>query len=245
MNTQQTLEMLRKLRLNGMADRYYEYTQLSSAKQLDAHTLVAMLAEAEDDYKRRRRNETLLKQASLRYLAYPEDVECSKERGLPAEQWLLLCEGRFYDNAQNIIVTGPTGSGKSFLACSLGYKSCLFGKKVRYMKLSQFTETIKKAKVEGAYLKLIEQLSNVNLLILDDWGFDSLNRETSLCLYEILDERYSRYPTIITSQYPVSNWYDLIKDATLSEAILDRVINNAMQISLSGESRRKKKSRVS
>lgn len=242
MNTQHTVEMLRKLRLHGMADRYYECTQLPVTKQIDAHTLVAMLTEAQAEYKQKRRNENLLKKASLRFLAYPEDVECSTDRGLSAEQWLLLCEGKYYENAQSILLTGPTGSGKTHIACALGYKACQRGNTVRYLKLSQFAETIKRSKVEGNYLKLISQLASVSLLILDDWGFDSLDKELSLCLYEILDERYAQHPTIITSQYPVTNWYDLITDTTLCEAILDRIINNAIQLNLKGESRRRKKS---
>jgi DNA replication protein DnaC len=240
MNTEQTITALRKLRLHGMADRYYEFTKLPAAKQLDAHTLIGMLAEAEADYKQKARFANLIKQANLRFIAFPEDIECSKERGLEAELWLVLCEGKYLKDAQNILLTGPTGSGKSFTACALGYKAAMLGHKVQYVKLSKFTEIIRRAKIEGNYLKLADRLSKMELLILDDWGLDSLDREMCLSLYEILDERFNRVPTIITSQYPVSHWYDFIKDVTLSEAILDRLINNAVNITLKGESRRKK-----
>jgi len=240
MNTDQTINELRKLRLTAMAECYQEYLKNAHQKEIDIHTFLAMLVEAQNESKKKRKIENLLKHSNLRFLAFPEDISPSEERGLTLNQWTLLCSGKFIDEAQNILFTGSTGSGKTFCSCALGYLACQKEFKVKFLKFTNFARSLALAEVEGNIQKLLDQYAQVKLLILNDWGLDCLSPKASLYLHHILDERYDRNPTIITSQYPIKEWYNFIKEPTLSESVLDRIVNNAININLKGKSRRAK-----
>lgn len=242
MNTVETTSTLRGLKLSGMADRYELILELSGKHEgPDAHTMIAMLAESEKDYRRKRKTEVNLKQARLRYQINAQEVDCSPARGLSREQWLVLCECSFIENATNIIIIGPTGVGKSAVACALGRQACLQGYKSMYFNVNRLIEEIKAAKLNGTYLKFLDQIAKTPLLILDDFGLKPLDKDVRVAFYEILEDRSGKGATIVTSQQPIPNWYERFGDSTLAEACLDRLTGNSEKINLSGASRRFKK----
>lgn len=242
MNTQQTLLQMRQLKLAGMAARYNLILEMAHQQnQMDAHTMIAMLIEAEILSRSEKRTELYIKQARFRFHVNAEDIACSAERGLTQEQWLLLCEGTFLKQSKNLLITGATGSGKSHVSSALGRMACLNGYRTIYHNMNRFIEEVKSAKLTGTYLKLLDQYAKVPLLILDDFGLKSVSRDIHVCLYEILEDRIGKGSTIITSQFPVANWYEKFEDATLAEAVLDRLTGNAERITLKGMSWRSRK----
>ena len=239
MNTDQTLSTLRALKLNGMANSYQVIVDCSGRKDLpDGHTMVGMITDAEADHRKLRRTESNLKQAKLRYKIDPQEIECSKERGLTKEQWLILCECSFIKKGTNVIILGPTGVGKSAVACALGKQACYLGYRAIYHNMNKLIEEIRNAKLNGTYLKFLDQLAKTPVLILDDFALKQLDREVRVAFYEILEDRADNGSLIVTSQLPTANWYDRFGDKTIAEACMDRMTGNAVKIQLSGESRR-------
>lgn len=242
MNTQQTLLQMRQLKLAGMAARYNLILEMGHQQnQMDAHTMIAMLIEAETLSRSEKRTELYIKQARFRFHVNAEDIACSSERGLTQEQWLVLCEGNFLKQSKNLLITGATGSGKSHITSAIGRMACLNGYRTIYHNMNRFIEEVKSAKLTGTYLKLLDQYAKVPLLILDDFGLKSVSRDIHVCLYEVLEDRIGKGSTIITSQFPVANWYERFEDATLAEAVLDRLTGNAERIALKGTSWRSRK----
>lgn len=240
-NTQATLEQLRELKLYGMAKRYEAVTQLHSHEQPDAHTLIASLGEAELSYRTYRRTELYLRLSKLRYNAVPEQINCSPTRGITKEQLAAFCDGTFITKTENILVTGATGCGKSYLACAIGRQACMLGYRTIYFSMNRFIEALSAARLEGSYIKLLNQIAKTPLLIFDDFGLQPLTHDLRITLLQILEDRYANGSTIITSQLPPDKWYDYINDPTLADAICDRLTANAHKISLKGESLRKLK----
>ncbi len=239
MNTRHTLEQLKELKLYGMAGCYETILNQSAEKQPDAHTLIAMLNEAEAVHRIHQRTNLYLRLAKLRYSVLPEQIHCSRERDLTKEQLQLLSETAFIDNAENILITGATGCGKSYLACALGRQACINGFKTLFYPMSRFIELIATAKLEGTYEKLFTSLIKIPLLILDDFGLQPLDIHIKLALFNILEGRYKKYPVIITSQLPVKDWHTYINEPTIADAILDRFTASDHRIELKGESLRK------
>ena len=241
MNTEQTIKNLNELRLFGMANRYQIMVELGTRQELpDTHTALAMLADAEKTLRSEKQMETNLKQAHLRYQINPQEIECTTNRGLSREMWIILCEGRYIKEGTNIIILGATGVGKSAIACALGRQACITGHKTKYFNMNKLTEHVNAAKLDGSYLKLLDQIAKTPLLILDDFGLKILDKDMRVTFYEILEDRAGKGATIITSQLPVANWYDRLVDSTLAEACLDRLTGNSEKIELSGKSRRTK-----
>lgn len=241
MNTQHTLEQMKSLKLKGMADSYEAQLALPVNHQLEGHELIARLLQAEKLQRGNERTESLLKNAKLRFSATPETVTCSPERNLSKSTWNLLLEGKYLEEGSNILITGPTGTGKSWLACSLGYQACLMGIKTRYFNMHRLTESVLMSKTEGSYVKFLNQIEKIPLIILDDFGIQNLNKLTKLALLQIMEDRYARKSIIVTSQLPVSAWHSYLEEPTVADALCDRLTAKSHRLELKGESMRRKK----
>ncbi len=240
MNTQQTLSQLKELKLYGMAGCYETQINQPAEKQPDAHSLMAMMAEAEQISRVQQRTNLYLRLAKLRYSVLPEQITCGHERNLSKEQLQFLSETTFVDNAENVLITGATGCGKSYLACALGRRACINGFKTVYHPMSRFIEVVATSRVDGTYTKLLNTIAKTPLLILDDFGMQPIDINMKLTLLQILEDRYKKYPVMITSQVPVKEWHSRIGEPTIADAILDRLTATDHRVDLKGDSMRKK-----
>lgn len=241
MNTQSTVEQLQQLKLYGMSKRYQSVLDQPAHHQPEAHTLTAMLADAETQYRLTQRTQLYLRLSRLRYNALPEQVHATPQRGLAKEQLLLLCDGMFIEKSENVLITGATGCGKSYLACALGRQACMLGYRTLYFAMNRFIEALANARLDGSYIKWLNQIARTPLLIIDDFGLQPLDHNIKLALLQILEDRYGQGSTIITSQLPVKAWYEHIEEPTIADAIMDRLTAHAHKFELKGESMRKKK----
>jgi DNA replication protein DnaC len=240
MNKQTTLDQLQDMKLNGMMRAYQAILSLPMHEQPTLDVAIARLAEAELLHRKSRKTELYLKLSRLRYNAVLEQVHCSPSRNLSKETLLSLAECSFIDRSENILITGPTGCGKSFLSCAIGRQACSLGYKSIYLGMNRFLEKVTQSKLDGTYIKFLYQIEKTQLLIIDDWGLYPLDTNSRLALLQVLEDRYAKRSTIITSQLPVAAWYDYINEPTLADAIMDRLSGNAQRIELKGESLRKK-----
>jgi DNA replication protein DnaC len=242
MNTQNTLDQLHQLKLKGMAQAYEALLAMPVHEQLTIDQAVARLTEAELQSKAQQKTQMFLRLSKLRYNALIEQVHCSATRNITREQLASLADCSFIIRAENILITGPTGSGKSYLACALGRQACTFGYRVLYMGMTRLLEKIGQARLDGTYVKMLNQIEKVQLIILDDFGLQPMDNNVKLSLLQMLEDRYGKKATIITSQLPVKNWYEYLSEPTLADAIMDRLSAKAHRLELKGESLRKMKS---
>jgi DNA replication protein DnaC len=241
MNTTQTLQQLRQLKLNGMAATYQSQLEQPLHQQLDAHDLIASLTQSEIMNRENERTIYYLKLAKLRLNAQPENVDCSPARNLSKQQLSLLLQGTYIQQGEPVLITGPTGCGKSHLACALAHQECIQGYRTQYFNMNRFIEKMMMAKLDGSYIKQLNFLERTSLIILDDFGLQALDQQIKLALLQILEDRYAKKSIIITSQLPVAKWHEFLNEPTLADAILDRLTAKAHRIELKGESMRKKK----
>ncbi len=243
MNTTETLSQMQHLRLQGMHQAYRSQLELPVNQQLEGHDLVAQLVQSEQRSRTQEKTAYYLKMAKLRFPATIEQIECSPSRNLTKQQLATLTEGRYLQQAENLLVTGPTGSGKSYLACALGHQACMLGYKTTYLNMNRLIEKVTLSKLDGSYIKLLNHLERQALIILDDFGLQPMTQEIRLTVLQLLEDRYGKKSIIVTSQLPVAKWHEYINDPTLADAILDRLTAGAQRIELKGESMRRKKSR--
>jgi len=239
-NTDQTMEQLMQLKLHGMAQAYGTTLTLPSHELPTAHELMALMVDAEQNSRTHQRTQLYLKLSNLRYDAVLENLQCSPTRNLARNQILALADCAFIQRAENILISGPTGCGKSYLACAFGRQACTLGYKALYLGMNRFTEKLALSKLEGSYIKLLNQIEKVPLVILDDFGLTPLENQVRVALLQVLEDRYGKRSTIITSQLPVNKWHQYINEPTLADAIMDRLSGSAHRFELRGESLRKK-----
>jgi DNA replication protein DnaC len=240
MNTSETLQTMKELRLYGMYETYDNHLKSINSSDISADELIGLLIDTENTYRENRKTERLLKNAKFRYNATMEEIDYSASRQLDKSQILRLFSCDYIKKGENIIITGATGSGKSYIASALGNKACEKGYKVMYYNLMKLMEKMKMLEADLRDVKEKERISRHDLLILDDFGLKELNTKERLLLLEILEDRHGIRSTIITSQLPVDKWYEMIGDSTIADAILDRLIHSSRRIEIQGESKRKK-----
>lgn len=236
---QPLLEALRALKLTGMAEALAQQLEQPQTHELAFEQRLALLIEREQLSRENRRLKRLLSAAKLRVSACIEDIDYRHQRGLKREQMAALASGEWIARAQNLCLTGPTGCGKTWLACALGNQACRQGRSVHYVRLPRLLEQLRIAHGDGSWGRLMGQLARTELLLLDDWGLGKLNAAQRSDLMELIEERHGRHSTLIASQLPVKTWHELIGEATLADAILDRLLHRAHRLALSGESMRR------
>ena len=241
MNTQETIIQLKDMKLKGMAVSLETIINLPVQARPTLELAIARMVEAELQDRRDRKTEMYLKTSRLRYTALLEDVICGTDRNFTKEDLAVLSDCSFIRRHENLLIQGKCGCGKSFLACALGRQACILGYRTVYQNMNSFVEKVAISKLDGSFLKMITSLEKNDLIILDDFGLQPMDMNTRLALLQILEERYERKSVIIASQLPIAKWYDYIGDATLADAIMDRLVANANKIELKGESMRQRR----
>jgi DNA replication protein DnaC len=241
--TQETLEKIKKLRLLGMARVYETSLENDKLAHLSADELLNMLVEAEWDDRLNRNIERRLRNARFRYQSCMESIDYQADRNLDRNQVMRFAECTFIRKHENIIITGSTGIGKSYLATALGHQACTLGFKVYYANLGKLFSRLKMGKADGSYLKEISKIERQDLLIIDDFGLVPIDNQNRSALMEIVEDRHKKASMIITSQLPVNCWYEVIGEKTIADAILDRIVHDSHRIELRGESLRKSRDR--
>ncbi len=237
----QLIMQLRQLKLTGMATALQtQLEQVGTYEGLSFIERIGLLLEHEHLTREQRKQERLIRQARFKLRASVQDIDYQHPRNITASQVAQLASGQWISRAQNLLLTGPCGSGKTYLACALGHSACLHGYSVRYYRLSRLLLALMQAKADGSYPKQLQQLAKCQLLIIDDWGLEPLKAAQRNDLMEIMDDRHSSTSTLIISQLPTDQWYASIGDNTLADAILDRLMHNAHRLVLKGESMRKR-----
>ena len=240
MLNQQTLDKLYTMKLLGMADGFKEQLQQPSFQDLSFDQRFGMLVDSQWTWKENKRLKRLLKEAKLKLQASVEDIDYKTSRGIEKSVLINLTSCNWIRNHQNLLISGPTGVGKTFLACALAQKACREGFRTLYLRMPQFFYQIALARADGTYGNLMKKFSKTHLLVLDDLGLTSLSDTERRDLLEVIEDRHGVSSTLITSQLPVENWHDHIGDPTIADAILDRIIHSAHRIQLKGGSMRKK-----
>lgn len=236
----QTLNRLRELKLSGMAAALeQQQEQVATFEALPFIERLGLLLDQESLMRENRKQTRLISQAGFKLKATVQEIDYSHPRNLKQATVARLAQGDWLEKKQNLLITGPCGSGKTYLACAIGHAACLREHSVRYFRLSRLMLEFTQAKADGSYSKLLRQLSKIRLLIIDDWGLEPLLSSHRHDLMELLDDRHDSTSTIVISQLPTDQWYAAIGDNTLADAILDRLMHNAHPLKLKGESMRK------
>ncbi len=240
MTTAITLSRLRDLRLGGMAQALErQLEQVSTYEVLPFLERLGLLVEQECLEREHRKQDRLVRQARFKLRATIQDIDYQHPRNIKRDLIARLAQGEWINRAQNLLITGPCGSGKTYLACALGHNACLQGYSVRYYRLSRLLLELTQAKADGSYQRVLKQVANTQLLLIDDWGLEPLTAAQRNDLMEIMDDRHGATSTVMISQLPTDQWYAAIGDNTLADAILDRLMHNAHRLPLKGESMRK------
>jgi len=239
MNKNQTVEKLKSMRLHAMASMYQHHLQNNLYSDATADEYIGLLTDHEWEERQNNKIQRLLKQAGFRQKASIADIDYSSTRNLEKNMFQRLSSLDFVSKKENVILTGASGVGKSYLAQALGHQACLMELKTQYYITSRLFNRLKLAKVDGTYDKELKKLMKVDLLILDDFGLQEFDNYARNALMDIVEDRFRYKSTIVSSQIPVSAWYDIIGEGTIADAVLDRLVNSSHRINLKGESMRK------
>ena len=235
------LNKMAQMKFFGMQQTYQTLLDSNQHHSLTNDEVVSMLIQGEWEDRENRKINRYLKAARFRYQANIEEVDFTASRGLDKTQLLRLADCSFIKNKQNILITGPTGVGKSYLASALGHQACIQGYRTLYFNTQKLFPQLIMSKADGSYQKQVNKIEKHDLLILDDFGLQPLDNKARMMLMEIIEDRHSRKSTIISSQLPVAKWHEVIGDSTVADAILDRMVHSAQRLELKGQSLRKSK----
>lgn len=242
---EQTLSQLKTLRLGGMANALtLQIEQPGTYEGLSFEERLQLLTDSEYQDRDQRKQNRLVKAAKLKMAAHAKDIDYQHPRGLKQSTMASLLQCDWLNKHQNLLITGPCGSGKTFIACALGHTACMKGYRVKYYRLSRLLLELTQTKADGTYSKALQSLSKIDCLILDDWGLEPLEAAQRNDLMEIMDDRHGSTSTVMISQLPTDQWYASIGDNTLADAILDRLMHNAHRMALKGESMRKTQGKI-
>lgn len=240
-----TMDKMREMRLHGMMRAFRDSRENRADQGLTADELVAFLVDAEWDERYNRTLARLVKNASFRHRGRIEEIECSQGRNIDKNTLMRLASCEWIKRAENLVITGATGAGKSFLACALGHAACVRKFRVKYVNCLKLFAQLKTARADGSFPREMNALAKQDLVILDDFGLKQLDGDSRLFLLELLEDRSGVKSTVISSQVPVSKWFDVIGDPTISDAICDRVVHTAHTVQLKGPSMRKQQGKNS
>jgi len=240
MNTN-TLDKLRKLKFFGMFHAFKSSLETGKTNDYTADELLGHLVDIEWEYRQNRRIDRQLLYARFRYKASVEEIHYHAERSIDRNQVMRLADCTFIDRNENLLITGSTGIGKSYVASAIGHQACILGYKVFYASTPKLFAKLKMAKADGSYMKEVTRIERQQLLILDDFGIQPFDAQSRAALMEIIEDRHGKTSLIITSQLPVSKWHEVIGEKTIADAILDRIVHDAHRLELTGESMRKKR----
>jgi DNA replication protein DnaC len=232
---------LNRLRLHGMSRGWQALLETRRHQELTLTEGLELLLQSEEQERDNKRFERLQKAARFRYQASVEELHYDASRGIDKSLISVLATGDYLAKGEAVLITGSTGCGKSFLASALGHQACAQGYKVVYYNVQKILLKAKMCRVEGTILKFFDSIAKADLLILDDFGLTHLDQQQQLDLMELIEDRHGRASTVVASQLPVSNWYDVIGEETIADAILDRLVHVSYRIELKGESLRKKR----
>ncbi len=236
-----TLTRMNSMKLYGMHNAFRTAIETGRTDDYSLDQFVSMIIDAEWDDKNNRRIERGIRNARFHYKASLENIIYEESRNIDQTKLLRLAECRYITENENILITGSTGSGKSYIATALGYQACIEGYKVSYFNVTKLFSKLKIAKADGTYIKELAKIQRQHLIILDDFGLQPLDGQNRIALLEIIEDRNAKGSVIVTSQVPVESWYEIIGEKTIADAILDRLIHQAHRLELSGESMRKKR----
>ncbi len=239
-NNNATIEKMKSMRLHGMAEGFKNLLETGKTMKLTIDEAISYLIDAEWDFKHNRRLERLVRAARFRYQASLEELDFNLDRNIDKNKIMRLSDCSWIKKGEDILITGPTGIGKSYLGTAFGFQACQYGYSVGYYASSRLFTELEMGKTDGTYLKIMSKILKHNLIILDDFGLEKLSDVSRMALLEIIEEFHRRKSVIIVAQIPVSLWHNIIGEPTIADAIMDRVVFNSHRIELQGESVRRK-----
>ena len=236
-----TLTRMKQMKLHGMHGAFKTAIETGKTDDYTIDQFVSMITDAEWDDRNNRKIERLIRNARFHYKASIENVVYEHARNIDRTKLLRMAECDFINKSENVLISGSTGAGKSYIATALGYQACIEGYRVLYFNTTKLFSKLKMAKADGSFLKELAKIARHQLIILDDFGLQPLDGQNRIALLEMIEDRHNRGSMLVTSQIPVSKWYEIIGEKTIADAILDRLIHQSHRIELMGESMRKKR----